>query len=156
MRAPVIEPMLSSLPVDVSRTRRSRVWLRTLSEVPVRVDGRVYSVREGYEYDGASVPAVAWLTVGAPHEWPYVYAGAVHDACYTGDLHLGAGQYARPTWKPAPWAHAVFREILLACGVSRLRAWRCWLAVWLYWRCRGYRNYRSLDYWLSIYGSEHQ
>jgi len=93
---------------------------------PLQIEwrGRILTVPEGFESDGASVPRILWSTV-SPRVDPVTLRGAVaHDFLYR--RH------------PAGWtrceADALFREIIQADGAGSLRAWKAWLGVRLFGR----------------------
>ena len=144
MHAPVITPMLTSLPGNFGSKPGRRFWTELTADVPVGIDGRVYRVSRGYEYDGSSIPSLfglLWWLIGTPMQWPFSYAGAWHDAAYTDDLYwVSPSGYAESCYFNPVDAHAIYAAIIRTCLLARaqtrwqrfrahLTAHRCWLGV---------------------------
>lgn len=92
--------------------------------------GNVYTLREpiyyrelvvpvGFKSDGASVPRFFWRLVFPPGDTQALRAAFLHDFIYR--TH------------PAGWtraqADALFRDVLIADGVPKWRAWLAWSGV---------------------------
>jgi hypothetical protein len=154
----VVKLQHQSIDVRIGPLDGRRFWARLLHDVWVGIDGHGYigvsgSGGEPFEYDGASLPPSLWGVMAAPTEWPWLYAGALHDAGYEGRLvrRFDNGGTAAPVWLHPAFNHALFREVLIAGGVPVSRAWAAWTAV------RGYglawgesHNYLPLDVWRRI------
>ena len=84
--------------------------------------GEFYSVPAKTCTDGASIPQALWFICGHPLQVPRLYAALLHDYLYD-----GGDRYA--TRRDAD---DLYREMLLALGVSRLKAWIEWAALRLF------------------------
>lgn len=93
------------------------------------LDGHLIVVPEGFIYDGASVPRLAWSFM--PPDGLHRAAALVHDFLY---VHLG--RMAHRTYTRAE-ADKIFYLIMRDSGVSYFRAKAAYLAVraggWTYW-----------------------
>lgn len=76
-------------------------------------DGETYRLPAGFETDGASIPRFLWRVCGTPLQTPRLYAALVHDYLYG-----GGDKYATRAD-----ADALFRDIQIALGVSRVKAY---------------------------------
>jgi hypothetical protein len=87
--------------------------------------GRTLYVADGFEYDGASVPRVAWPIVGHPLSRRLLAAATAHDAGYAARL------------LPRAELDLIF-YYHLRHRMTRTGAWTCWAAVagagWYPWR----------------------
>lgn len=105
----------------------------TLPVLRARNDGRwelaerYYEVPAGFCTDGASIPRFLWRVCGHPMETPRIAAAVVHD------WHYSQGDISRAE------ADSLFRELLVAAGECRFRAWIYWMAV----RIFGARHYNN-------------
>lgn len=79
----------------------------------------VYHIPAGFKTDGASIPRFLWRLCGTPLDVPRIYAAIVHDWLYSG---------GKPGVTRAE-ADAIYRDILIALGVSRTRAYVEWIAL---------------------------
>ena len=70
--------------------------------------GRLYVVPEGFETDGASIPAPFWAAVGHPYDPDYVCAAVLHDFLWR----------KCKTWRQRTAANRLFREILQRQGTA--------------------------------------
>lgn len=91
-------------------------------------NGYVFKLPIGFKTDGASIPRILWRVCGTPLEAPRVYAALVHDWLYSGgDPDATRGE-----------ADAIYRDIQIALGVSRVKAWVEWAALrlcgWSHWQ----------------------
>lgn len=94
---------------------------------------RTVTVPAGFEFDGASIPKIFWLTYYSPYDPRVVLASLVHDYLYVtheaDGVEIGKAE-----------ADLVFRDVLRSQGVTPLRCWSMWLAVHLFggraWRMR--------------------
>jgi hypothetical protein len=85
------------------------------------MDG-VFVVTRGYQCDMASIPL--WLGSVAPRVGLWDAPAVMHDAAYGGALTT---LDRRRVWLIKPLADQLFREALLASGVS---AWRAQVMYW--------------------------
>lgn len=76
-------------------------------------------IPRGFATDGASIPRALWRVCGTPLDVPRLYAAIVHDYLYSG----GVAGVTRAE------ADAVYRDMQIALGVSRLKAWTEWAAL---------------------------
>lgn len=111
-----------------------RIWTAPLVRLPifedrnatlmetwhVEVRGWTFDVPEGTKTDGASIPRALWGVCGHPLEAPRVYAAIVHDWLYGGGGPVGMTRAE---------ADAVYRDLLVAYGWGRWRAWIEWTAL---------------------------
>jgi len=141
-RGLTVTPEHEYLRLDIMPSGRCRHWARTVDPTFVRLNGRLYKVEAPFAYDGSSIPPLAWWTLATPLEWPWCYAGAIHDAAYAGALVrvAAANGYMFPVWFAPVDAHGVFFGILRACGVSSTKAFRAWAGVSIYGALRGHRR----------------
>lgn len=110
------------------RGGRGRIRLTTAMHALVGTQG--WTVPEGFDSDGASVPWWAWWLVGHPYSPSSLRAAVLHDWLFrvrgqNPTLHL-----VTPDTKPlSAWeVHRIFRAALLADGVAPVRAWAMWCA----------------------------
>lgn len=80
-------------------------------------DGRVLLVRAGFDFDGISVPRVAWSSTYHPYHHRTICAGLAHDALYAAELLTRSED------------DAIFRDLLAESGVSWYTRQKMWLAV---------------------------
>lgn len=83
-----------------------------------------WSVPEGFNTDGASIPPLLWPVIGSPFRPRFVRAAVLHDWLYRTGTHTRSE------------ADKIFREVLWNDGVG-WRAWVMWAGVrlggWLFW-----------------------
>lgn len=82
--------------------------------------GREWRAYSGDEVDGASIPRIFWRVAGSPFTGRYRRASVIHDV------------YCRNRVVASSEVHDVFFEIMVADGVSYLKAFSFWLAVRLF------------------------
>lgn len=75
------------------------------------------AIDEGFEWDGASIPRVFWITIGSPYNPIFMTAGLIHDYLY---------RYQPVERKDAD---KVFHKILRENGVGRINAFRMYMGV---------------------------
>ena len=96
----------------------------------VKFRGEDYSVPAGFETDGASIPRWLWPVCGHPLQAPRVIAAVVHDYLYGG----GDPEATRAD------ADDLYRDMQLALGIPRRRAYLEWVVLrlfgWLHWNRR--------------------
>ena len=76
-------------------------------------------IPRGFATDGASIPRALWRVCGTPLDVPRLYAAIVHDYLYSG----GVAGVTRAQ------ADAVYRDMQIALGVSRFKAFVEWAAL---------------------------
>lgn len=76
-------------------------------------------IPRGFATDGASIPRALWRVCGTPLDVPRLYAAIVHDYLYSG----GVAGVTRAQ------ADAIYRDMQIALGVSRLKAFVEWAAL---------------------------
>lgn len=80
----------------------------------------IVTVPEDYVSDGMSIPRFLQPFIGEPFEGNTLKAALIHDyLCSTRS-------------KPQLITHCLFRAMLIRDGVNPVRAWFCWLGVFLY------------------------
>lgn len=84
-----------------------------------RPTGEILRAKVGLEIDGASIPVWAWPLIGSPFTGKYREAAVIHDTLCAPSVRD----------RPAKEAHWVFREMLRALGVGRVRARLMYLAL---------------------------
>jgi hypothetical protein len=74
-------------------------------------DGRAYEIeiREGFEFDGCSIPRALWRLCGHPCEVPRVAAALAHDFLYRSHIC------------ERDMADAIFRQICADVGIGKIR-----------------------------------
>jgi hypothetical protein len=96
---------------------------KTASKYAISIDatytvgGMSIAVPAGFEFDGASIPPLAWPIIGSPFDPRFVRAALLHDWIYSSHL------------MPRKEADIAFRDILLADGVGDWRAELMYRAV---------------------------
>lgn len=81
-----------------------------------------FALPAGFGTDGASIPRALWRVCGTPLDVPRLYAALVHDWLYSGGV---------PCTTRAE-ADAAYRDMQVALGVSRAKAWAEWAALRLF------------------------
>ena len=97
--------------------------------------GECYRIPAGFETDGASIPRPLWWLCGYPLEMPRLLAAIVHDYIYSG----GDPGATRAD------ADDLYRDIQIALGVSRAKAYVEWLALRLCGRSHWCGNKKGTD-----------
>ena len=82
-------------------------------------EGLNWFAPEGSIVDGASIPRLLWTAVGSPFVGLYRRAAVLHDV-YCAN---------KPEHRPSTAVHKMFKEAMLADGVSPIRAWYMYNAV---------------------------
>lgn len=76
----------------------------------VRYNGERIAALAGLEFDGASIPPIAWPLIGSPFTGKFRKAAVIHDTlCQLKD-------------RPARECHRLFYEMARSLGVGRFRA----------------------------------
>ena len=106
--------------------------------------GEVYTVPAGFKTDGASIPRFLWRVCGTPLDVPRVYAALVHDWLYSGGVpnaaRLHDAAYSGTPVVTRAEADALYRDLLIALGVSRVKVYTEWGALRL---CGGSHWYKN-------------
>lgn len=84
--------------------------------------GEFYSVPAKSCTDGASIPRALWFLCGHPLQVPRLYAALIHDYLYDGN---------DPDATRAD-ADDLYRDLQIALGVCRVKAWIEWAALRLF------------------------
>lgn len=90
--------------------------------------GEYYHIAAGFGTDGASIPRALWWVCGTPLETPRLFAALLHDFLYSG----GDPEATRKD------ADDIYREVQVALGICRLKAWVEWTVLrlfgWIHWK----------------------
>lgn len=97
---------------------RKNVWKLT-HDWTIYFRGESYIVPINTETDGASIPRALWILCGHPMETPRLYAALLHDYLYGG----GDPDATRAD------ADDLFRDLQIALGVPRWKAYVEWAAL---------------------------
>lgn len=92
---------------------------KLLDDWTVLFNADTYLVPAGFVTDGASIPKTLRWLCGSPYRAPRLYAALVHDWLYSG----GDPEATRAE------ADAIFRDMQIALGVSRFKAYTEWAAL---------------------------
>ena len=88
-------------------------------------EGRAFTIKRGFWWDGASIPRFFWRIAGSPMTGKYYLAALVHDMFY-------ATHYF-----PRKQADTIFYDMMIHCGVGTVLAWTIYRAVrtggWVGW-----------------------
>lgn len=121
--------------VEIHRTDARGNFARTLFPQKVTFRGRSFVIPKGFDFDGASVPKIFWISIFAPLDPQAVRAACDHDWIYR---HQPAGWTRRD-------ADLVFLCFLLEDGVPPRKAFLAYRGVrlfgWIAWR----KNRRLLE-----------
>ena len=96
----------------------------------LRYRGEYYTVPEGFATDGASIPRPLWWLCGSPFDVPRLYAAIVHDWLYSG----GDREATRAD------ADDLYRDLQIALGVARWKAYAEWAALRVFGGAHWYGN----------------
>lgn len=114
MQGPVIQI------VQGSRCRIMRDYFVTLD------NDAVLTIREGFSFDGASIPRAFWRLIGHPFQMPLLVAATCHDALYSAELF------------PRAECDRIFLGLMRRVGIGRVKRNLVWLGVrsagWAVWR----------------------
>lgn len=77
-----------------------------------------YIIKEGFKYDGASIPHFFWFIIGSPFTGKYTIAALVHDALYASEFY------------PRKICDKIFEKLMKECNVS------LWKRKLMYWSVR--------------------
>ena len=127
-----MDALVYELPTLRPPKEKGGLW-ELVNDWSVIYKGDVYHVPAGFQTDGASIPRFLWRICGTPLDVPRVYAAIVHDWLYSGgvpsaarvhdELYVGAPVVTRAD------ADAIYRDLLIALGVSRFKAYVEWSAI---------------------------
>ncbi len=96
-------------------------------EVTYTLGDKSVTVPAGYQYDGASIPEAFWIEIGTPFHPSFMPASLPHDRGYDTHEH------------PKEWFDDLFFRILIASGVSQVKAKLMFDAVHIF----GYSHWSS-------------
>lgn len=100
------EPIFEFVELDFKKPFKLKNDIRYISNK----GGEIVRIVKGFEFDGATIPKIFAPLVGCRHDERYLKAALVHDKlCVSREL----GWYR---------THQIFREVLLECRVSVIRA----------------------------------
>ena len=102
---------------DTQQGRRARLLEALEYKVTAETEVIIIKVKEGFEYDGASIPKAFWWLIGSPFSGNYRVAATIHDALYATQL---------ATQKEAD---DIFYNIMVNEGVSVWKAKLMYTAV---------------------------
>jgi hypothetical protein len=134
------EHRFTGLPLNVDYIDGAN-WVLRRRVVYVAKDERAVAVREGFEFDFASIPRpLYWLYPPTGQAGnPYGIAALVHDWLYCHRKLLRPGQIEESAVTRRE-ADDMFYEIMRYVGCRRTLAWTMWLAVrtggWIPWNRR--------------------
>ena len=97
--------------------------------------GEYYRIPAKFKTDGASIPRWLWWLCGTPLVMPRLLAAIVHDYLYSG----GDPEATRAD------ADDIYRDIQIALGVSRVKAYVEWLALRLCGSSHWYNNKKGAN-----------
>ena len=110
-----------SLKVEMYDDEKGNRVARLLEEINYKVTTQTeiihISVKEGFEYDGASIPKAFWWLIGSPFSGNYRVAATIHDALYATQLTTREE------------ADDIFYNIMVNEGVAKWRASLMYTAV---------------------------
>ena len=99
--------------------------IKTLRDVKFKFNGREHLIKEGFEYNGASIPKIFWFVIGKPTSEKFALASLIHDYLYMMRADRGL-------------ADNLFRELLDDAKVNGRRVAAMFWAVRTggWWFCR--------------------
>ncbi|OCQ21200.1 hypothetical protein A7985_11250 [Pseudoalteromonas luteoviolacea] len=102
--------VLNLKPVLVTHSNKLETAYELIEDFPYQHDGQVRWVPKYFQYDGASIPTLAYYFVGTPFNPRYMKAALVHDWLYhTHEIDRVA-------------ADGLFYDMLRSAGVSNAKA----------------------------------
>ncbi|MCF2858352.1 DUF1353 domain-containing protein [Pseudoalteromonas sp. SMS1] len=97
-------------PVLKTHTNKLETAYELIEDFPYEHNGKIRWVPKYFQYDGASIPAVAYYLVGTPFNPRYMKAALVHDWLYhTHEIHRAS-------------ADKLFYQMLCDAGVGNTKA----------------------------------
>ena len=103
-----------------------------IDDCEVLLDAETFVAPKNMIFDGASIPRLFWSLVGNPYSGPQRYAAVIHDAAYKRCMACDDAKTPKDTTRSE--ADKFFRQMLIARGATRLRAWLMWAAVRIFGR----------------------
>lgn len=79
-----------------------------------------FTIPKGYCYDGATIPRLLWRVIGSKTDNTFLIAALVHDAICENHHYVDCDRN---------FSSLVFRELLIAGGVGKVKAQIMYLAV---------------------------
>lgn len=92
-------------------------------------------VKEGFDFDGASIPRALWSLVGSPFSGGVQRAACIHDALYSSQL------------LPRKEADKIFLEAMKCDGVPLMRRYAYYFAVRAFGDVAWMENSDEVDYY---------
>lgn len=80
-------------------------------------NGYSLTIKEGFVFDGASIPRLFWTLVGSPFTGSYARAALIHDALYQSEI-LSRKE-----------CDDIFYDVMYACGSNWITRYTLWAAV---------------------------
>ena len=110
-------------------------------------DHTILKIREGFIFDGASIPKICWTSIGHPLEHRFLYAALLHDALYSSQLvsREKADQY--------------FKEFLQSfSGIGTFTVWKIHTGVRLFggtaWKSKTEEYLTEMKQFITMEGSK--
>ncbi len=104
-------PQLMVIPVTRPDANKLEEAYEVAADLSWKKGSKTLRVPKFFQYDGASVPAIAWQLIGTPFNPRFMLASLFHDWLY--HTHL----------VKQPVADRFFYELLIANGVGKAKAW---------------------------------
>ena len=88
----------------------------------VKVNGKHYhiEIQQGFIFDGASIPRIAWRVVGHPYQMPLLVCALPHDILYASEFFKK---------EECDW---IFLELMKSVGINWIKRNTIWSAVKLF------------------------
>jgi len=90
---------------------------KTFEEIEFEYSGCRFTIPEGFECDGSSIPRFFWRVVGSPTTGPNLLAGIMHDFLYSERM------FNRKL------CDQIFYDALVELGKPKFLAWAMYMAV---------------------------
>lgn len=115
MKAYAVEDHLPDIRPFFYEDGDSGYWLT--QDWRIRLDRAIWTIRAGFDFDGASIPKPLWGIIGHPVEPTIIGAALLHDIFYC--VHV----------TPKAYADSAFLEIMQIYGRGAVNRGLCWSAV---------------------------
>lgn len=90
-------------------------WL--MEDFKIRIKDKIFIVKKGFDFDGASIPKWLWGVIGSPVDTTKLVAALLHDVIYASNI------------LKQKEADALFLEVLEAFDEKWVIRNNCWMAV---------------------------
>ena len=114
--------------LKLSPPKTGKLW-DVLESFEVVIDEVMIKVSAGTKTDGASIPRFLWRVVDHPFQRLMIYAAVVHDAGYHGTAKAIDATTRQPIETDKDFFDKAFLDIMLHCGVSRVKAYIAYKGV---------------------------